>query len=485
MSHKDTSSGSLTKIMRPFPPYVTVRDRQTAQVDDHWATKRPSGENIRGLTEVAEAIALSDAKAFVLGEGDRTLARFDQPPYKSLSRFDHSAEQHDYFNDFEREIADVEAIRANGYEFLIIPSTMFWRLDRNPRLGRHLARNYRLITYLDGACMIYDLRDPSIDRTLFPVKKINVGQQGISRHHRSGWAYAIDSLSCLNDERGILLDTFVEKKFAWGSDPGDRYNGWKPYQQPWIGFLHNPPNVPTWFNMNGHAPADILQTECWRESMRRCRGLFTLSTYLKNWLAGQVPVPVCSLLHPTQLPEMRFNIHKYKANHEKKIVQVGWWLRKFHSIYRLPVTRLTKVLLDIGAPWIAAIHQKELELAHETGDLGAVQIVSYLPNNQYDELLSKNIVFLHLYDSSANNALIECIVRGTPVLVNPLEAVVEYLGPAYPFYFETLEEAAFKAENDSLVVAAHEYLKTSAVLKRLTGEHFRRSFIESEIYQSL
>lgn len=79
-----------------------------------------------------------------------------------------------------------------------------------------------------------------------------------------------------------------------------------------------------------------------------------------------------------------------------------------------------------------------------TGFRNGVRVVDYLTDMEYDRLLSQNLVFLDLYDSSANNALVECIVRGTPVLVNPLDAVVEYLGVDYPLHFDNLAEAALK-----------------------------------------
>jgi len=117
--------------------------------------------------------------------------------------------------------------------------------------------------------------------------------------------------------------------------------------------------------------------------------------------------------------------------------------------------------------------------------LDSVEISPYLHNDAYDDLLSENLVFLHLYDSSANNALIECIARGTPVLVNPLPAVIEYLGAEYPLYFDTLEEAAAKAEDDQLVTDAHHYLSSDSLRGKLAGKYFVRSFVESEIYRSL
>jgi hypothetical protein len=314
--------------------------------------------------------------------------------------------------------------------------------------------------------------------------KINLEAYWQPEHHRSGWRYAMDSLRSLHSPRGVLFDGFVEKKFVWGADPGERHNGWTPYTRPWVGVIHNPPEIPDCFNMNGQSPVDILRTEHWRMSMASCCGIFTLSEYLKNWLETRVPVPVCSLIHPTEIPEKQFSIGKYRRNPRKKIVQVGWWLRKFQSLYRLRVRGFRKLLLDLGQHWIDDIRNLELTGVEET-DLDSVELSPYLDNDQYDELLSKNLVFLHLYDSSANNALIECIARATPVLINPLPAVVEYLGPDYPFYFQALEEAACKAEDEKVVLAAHQYLKEGSLREKLTGAYFLRSLIQSEVYWQL
>jgi hypothetical protein len=317
------------------------------------------------------------------------------------------------------------------------------------------------------------------------MKKIKFGQQWLNGHHRSGWPFAIDSLRCLHNDLGVLLDGFIEKKFAWGKDHGDRYNNFAPYKEPWVGILHNPPNIPEWFNLNQHSPDDIFKTDGWNESLIRCQGIFTLSNYLKEWLETKFSIPVCSLVHPTETPEVKFSIERFRQNGEKSVIQIGWWLRRFHSLYKLPVTRLKKVLLNIGYQWLDAIHQRELEILGEYDRRGTVEIMPYLYNERYDHLLSKNIVFLHLYDSSANNAIIECIVRNTPVLVNPLEAVVEYLGEDYPFYFTSLEEAAEKAEDEDAVNDAHQYLERLPLKEKLTREHFRLSFQESDIYREL
>ena len=74
--------------------------------------------------------------------------------------------------------------------------------------------------------------------------------------------------------------------------------------------------------------------------------------------------------------------------------------------------------------------------------------------------MSESVVFLDLYDSIANNAVVECISRQTPILVNPIDSVVEYLGKDYPFYYYSLDEAAEKLEDDDLIKETSEYLKS-------------------------
>ncbi len=87
-----------------------------------------------------------------------------------------------------------------------------------------------------------------------------------------------------------------------------------------------------------------------------------------------------------------------------------------------------------------------------------VLTVEGVSDTEYDSILAKNIVFLRLYDASACNTVIECIVRATPLLINRLPAVVEALGPDYPLYYDTLAEALDKSRSFAMVAAAHDYL---------------------------
>ncbi len=118
-------------------------------------------------------------------------------------------------------------------------------------------------------------------------------------------------------------------------------------------------------------------------------------------------------------------------------------------------------------------------------DYSSAKVLSFVTNEEYDTLLSENIAFTDIYDASANNVIVECMVRNTPLLINPIEPVVEYLGKDYPFYFSSLEEAAEKLENDDLIYQTHLYLRNHPNKKKLTYDYFVESLKNSDIYKNI
>jgi hypothetical protein len=322
--------------------------------------------------------------------------------------------------------------------------------------------------------------------------KLRISEKIVRAEHRSGWAYALEALEPLCTPRGILLDTFVEANFGWNLNKAEE-EGVVPYREPWVGFVHNPPGIPEWHEYYS-APQMMFATSAWRESLPYCRGLLTLSQSMAGWLRQGTGLPVVALVHPTEMPAMQFDWDRYAQNPEPKIIQVGWWLRRFRSIYELPVSHLQRAILTPVLPERYADFRNAVvrdtsraRQGHGGGDAAAGHSVLDLPYQTpegFDELLAANIVFLHLYDSVCNNTVVECIVRETPVLVNSLPSIVEYLGPEYPLYFATLAEAAKKAEDSGCIRAAHEYLR---VLPKhpFTAEYFLRSLAESDLYRSL
>lgn len=379
-----------------------------------------------------------------------------------------------------------------------------------PSDGR-LQEDWRLVRALAG------LGHEPVDLPSHPEGRLKFRTRDDRAHHRSGWRDAMRSLHPLHNADGVLFEGFIDEPFAIQhprsgirSGPGllealrrRTYDGRLtseelhvvPFTEPWVGFLHNPPDMPRWFHYD-KAPQTIFAKPVWQESLRHCRGLFTLSEYLANWLRQATGKPVSALIHPTVQPSVSFSVDRFLANPDKRIVQAGWWLRSLSAIFRLPLGsnplgyRKLRLVPNFAAG--ADAHLREL-LGRECTALGItvdpgvsdVETCAHIPNDAYDDLLAENIVFVELYDASANNTVVECIARATPLLINPLPAVVEYLGERYPLYYTDLADAAAKAMDVGRLRAAHEYLLGCDTRDKLDLGCFRRSVEASEVYQQL
>jgi hypothetical protein len=337
-------------------------------------------------------------------------------------------------------------------------------------------------------------------------------------HHRSGWRYAMEALYPLHHPDGVRFEGFLDEPFGVDHPREGVRAGpalldalrrpsyatrWTaeerriiPIREPWVGVWHNPQGMPPWFRPD-LAPELIMDKAVWRESLPHCRGLFALSEHHASWLRSATSLPVSVVHLPCEIPERQFDFERFLANPEKRLVQIGWWLRRLTAIDRLPLAadapvRYRRLRLIPGFAPNAAAHLDELRALEAAADPlpvsvdgGAVETWSHLPNGAYDDLLAESIAFVHLYAASANNVVVECLARGTPLLVNRLPAVEEYLGSEYPLYYDSLADAAAHAVDLPRLRAAHDYLRHSPLRARLSSEAFRQSMEQSEVYQRL
>lgn len=320
--------------------------------------------------------------------------------------------------------------------------------------------------------------------------RINLNNQIYHSHHRSGWEYVLNSLMPYHKDESVVFDGFLENNFAWQKEQNAQLR-LIPYREPWVGVFHNPPNMPNWFSHNS-TPTAIIRSREFQDSLGTCKGLYTLSEYHAKFLKCSIKnIPIETFFLPTETPNVVFGMDKFIKNNNKKIINIGTWLRKLISIYELSVDQsiYQKIKLTFGTSFVDQFIEIEKNIFNRKltdSTIKSVVDVRYMNNDEYDELLSNNIVFLDLYDSSANNVIVECIVRGTPLLVNPLPAVMEYLGEDYPFYFKDLEEASSKLKNIALINSAHEYLvNTEKVKERVTGEYFLNTIKNGKIWNLL
>jgi hypothetical protein len=213
-------------------------------------------------------------------------------------------------------------------------------------------------------------------------------------------------------------------------------------------------------------------------------------------------VDIFVIYHPTELNVQSFDYNKFIENEDKKILNIGSWYRNIYSFYTINFTishksniinmcmrvsmikggifNLSKTIfagkkssnyfpdnyfLQEFKNFLSDNEKKEEKYNNKCCDnkccdnkccdiiknnwnidfyndieskINSVKIISHLRNDEYDEMLTQNIVFCNLIDASAVNTLIECIARNTPIIISRLPAVVELLGNNYPLYIDNL-----------------------------------------------
>jgi hypothetical protein len=319
--------------------------------------------------------------------------------------------------------------------------------------------------------------------------KFNLNNQTVFYTHRSGWAYAINSIKSLHSDEGVLFEGFLERTFSW-----EKYNNIKkniiPLKVPWVGVIHNPMLVEN-NKSDLFSTTKLFNSIVFQKSLETCKGLYVLSNDLKEKLKDKVGgVPIEFHYHPTETTNCVFTLDKFQKNFDKKIISLGSWARKFLSIFLLNSTSGLKKAMIEPPGLTPEKFKKFLEIerseTNSTVDINdSVEMIGYQSSKSYDELLSTNIMFMDFYDISASNLIIECIVRDTPVLVKKHKAVIDYLGEDYPFYFETIQEASEKINDKTLIEKTYNYLTKLKTKKFLTGDYFLSSIKKGKIYTSL
>lgn len=294
-------------------------------------------------------------------------------------------------------------------------------------------------------------------------------------HHRGGWSHVLNTLQRLQSEDGTLLISAIEE---WVSDE-------RCVTEDWVGFIHQVPR-----NNYVYYPdlERLIDDKYFLRSLLKCRGLFVLSQTAKDYLTNHLPVsvPIARLLYPlTPFPkEKMFDWSKF----EGKVVFIGEFLRNFQAFFDLQVPNdgsLRKYLLKSQGVRFDKLRNCNMELIRLVTNDSVTVIEERLSDEEYDDWLSGSIVFLNLYDAPANTVVIECIGRGTPLVVNRLAGIEEYLGKDYPLFYDTLQEASAILSDTTKLQAATDYLKSLPIKARLTEDHFLSSLTNTSIYRSL
>jgi len=295
---------------------------------------------------------------------------------------------------------------------------------------------------------------------LIHPRKLKLTNIPLWPHHRGGWTAAVSAIyEYLRAEDGTLFIPAVEEVIA-----NDEI-----LSEPWVGFVHQVPRT----TLRWYPDLErLLSHPSWLASIPYCQGIFTLSSYLRDYLvAERIPVPVTRILYPIETPAIGFSLERYATAERPTVLFVGEYLRNHQTFFDLPAAGHRKILL-------APDHFKLTAPP-------SVEIMAHVTDAEYDDLLASSVVFLSLIDAPANTTVVECIVRNTPLLVNRLPGVVEYLGEDYPLYYRDIEEADAKLSDQHAIAQAEDYLRTLAIKKELTFEAFVAAIARSAVYRVL
>lgn len=314
--------------------------------------------------------------------------------------------------------------------------------------------------------------------------KLNNMEFNLINNHRSGWKYVQYLLNNIkNNNSKIICDENIERTFIWNNNIE--------YNKDWIGFSHlTPNNIPFYMDKLCNI-TNIFKNKKFIDSLPYCRGLFVFSNYMKRYFErelkkyydGNIIIEV--LYHPSENVDNKFTWDKYIQNNNKNIIQLGSQLRKITSIYLLK-TKYNKLWFS-GRNYNESMYLLNNDIAYNNLEININDVEMKMVNdNEYDEYLSKNICFIDLYDASCNNSIIECIIRNTPIIVNKLEPVIEYLGEYYPLYYNNLEEASRLINDNDKLYEGYKYLCENQYLKnRLMKDYFMRGIVNSNIYRNI
>lgn len=319
----------------------------------------------------------------------------------------------------------------------------------------------------------------------------------------------------------LHLDTYLDKTFGWDAEFLENY-GVLPLKNEWSGFFHHTPTpeyglytIDKTFQKDSFIASLEYCKHLFVLSKRLKDWIITeLDNISKKHNISTKHIKVIVVKHPTEFVEshLKFNPNNFiKTTQKRKFVQIGAWLRDTFSIYKVKVPQNYKKIAlkgnGMGHYYINEDKLKDIEnvlLYLGNDEDGAtscqstyescrkiskdkteslksneswkvnkyvqglirtikeihdeVEIIDRINNDEYDQLLSKSIVFLNLIDGSAINTLIECIVRNTPIIVNRIPAVEEYIGKDYPLFYESIDDIYEMLLNDQNICNAHSYL---------------------------
>ena len=286
-------------------------------------------------------------------------------------------------------------------------------------------------------------------------------------------------LSSIHDATGrdpnLLLSWWPERIFSNHAD-NKKYASILA-QTNWFGFMHIPLQSPSWSRSGQNDITNLYFNKEWRQALENCKALISLSQYHANQLKLLYPHVNCfSLKHPVVSSDVVNKSFVFEEFCNQPVILIsGAWLRDFDKFCSLKTPWRKKILIkDYTKDYLKFQYSKYSDCGNMIfSDQSEIEILDYLSDDEYDSILTSSVLYLCLHDTSANNALIECMLMSTPfVSVGAHPAMVEYVGKDYPLFIE--DDNQLSKISLKTVESAHNYLKSkkSRYIEMLSMESF-------------
>jgi glycosyltransferase involved in cell wall biosynthesis len=149
--------------------FLVVLDSVMAREQKGARVERTSGENrsyadkslykdlVKRVQEVVETATPEGSTVAVVSKGDESLVQLEGRRGWHFPTANGGAYAGNYPADTVAAIASLEALKRDGAEYVVFPSTALWWLEHYEGLDEHLARNCREVAREEGICLIYGL----------------------------------------------------------------------------------------------------------------------------------------------------------------------------------------------------------------------------------------------------------------------------------------------------------------------------------------
>jgi hypothetical protein len=154
----------------------------------------------RRTRELVEELTPVGATVIVVSKGDEALVRFEGRAGWHFPRAASGQYAGHHPSDGAWAVEHVEALRAAGGAYFVLPATYIWWLEHYPELAQHLRTRYELVVREDEACRIYRL----LEVPTMPPRPIPALLQG---PRQEPIVHAMSALVCnlLPDDEVVLV----------------------------------------------------------------------------------------------------------------------------------------------------------------------------------------------------------------------------------------------------------------------------------------